>query len=166
RSVRTNLARRFNAGIRLFLCPRRVATIESGFKRRYATRTLSCLFPAFKGRAKFVLTLRVEGLILIPSSLLNQTFLKSKSHSSCDRPRTFWRWAEAGPIRVSLSPPRRDRRRRCGALLAGSSELFLRYYPQKSALESPVGVSVLYRRAHDSRYKSLLRAPSDLSRAV
>jgi len=55
-----NLARRFNAGISA-LWSRRVATIESGssFRRRYATRTLRSLFPALKGRAKFMPTLRV-----------------------------------------------------------------------------------------------------------
>jgi hypothetical protein len=35
------------------------------FERRYATQTLSTLFPALKGRAKVVLTLRVENLMVL-----------------------------------------------------------------------------------------------------
>jgi short-subunit dehydrogenase involved in D-alanine esterification of teichoic acids len=62
RSVGMNLARRFNAGEKVILCSRRVATIEfiSSFSRRYATRIPVDLFPALKGRAKFIPTLRVE----------------------------------------------------------------------------------------------------------
>jgi len=37
--------------------------------RRYATRTLSFPFPALKGRAKFVPTLRVEQVLLIHNLL-------------------------------------------------------------------------------------------------
>ena len=63
RSVGLNLARRFNAGIRVLRFSRRVATIEfPGFTRRYATRTHRWFFPALKGRAKFIATLRVEAL--------------------------------------------------------------------------------------------------------
>jgi len=39
---------------------RRVATLETGLNRRYATRATKHLIPALKRRAKFALTLRVE----------------------------------------------------------------------------------------------------------
>jgi hypothetical protein len=57
-----SLARRFNAGIRWLAGSRRVATIEIAliFRRRYATLRLCPPFPALKGRAKFIPTLRVE----------------------------------------------------------------------------------------------------------
>lgn len=57
-----NLARRPNAGIRLVPVLRRLATIESrfDFRRRSATRTRRWPFPALKGQAKFMLTLRVD----------------------------------------------------------------------------------------------------------
>jgi hypothetical protein len=42
---------------------RRVATLETGLNRRYATSAKKDLIPALKRRAKFVLTLRVEDLI-------------------------------------------------------------------------------------------------------
>jgi len=60
RSVGMNLARRFNAGIRLVSVSRRVATIESSVRRGYATRVHCYPFPALKGRAKLIPTLRVE----------------------------------------------------------------------------------------------------------
>ena len=54
-----NFARRFITGIKVGPCFRRVATIES-FRRRYATQTPGYSFPALKGRAKLMSTLRVE----------------------------------------------------------------------------------------------------------
>ena len=59
RSVGMSLARRFNAGIQLL--PVRVATIEATVSG-VATRRENWigLFPALKGRAKFIPTLRVE----------------------------------------------------------------------------------------------------------
>jgi len=44
RSAGMNLARRFNAGI-TYAHSRRVATIESSFRRRYATRGFGCPSP-------------------------------------------------------------------------------------------------------------------------
>jgi hypothetical protein len=70
RSVGMTLARRFNAGDQVATRPRRIATIESTLRLRYATRTLLNPFPALKGRAKVMPTLRVEYLLLkFPVSL-------------------------------------------------------------------------------------------------
>jgi hypothetical protein len=57
-----NLARRFNAGIQVIACSRRVATIEASLVSSVATRRRYRvdLFPALKDRAKFIPTLRVE----------------------------------------------------------------------------------------------------------
>jgi len=48
RSVGMNLARCFNAGIRVVGYPRRAATLESIFMRRYATRLGGGSFPGFE----------------------------------------------------------------------------------------------------------------------
>ena len=55
-----NLARPFKAGKGQRGVRRRVATPETGFNRRYATRTGTNVIPALKRRAKFIPTLRVE----------------------------------------------------------------------------------------------------------
>ena len=62
RSVGLSLARPFKAGRRASEFPRHVATTElsAAFRRRYATRTTRLPFPALKGRAKFIATLRVD----------------------------------------------------------------------------------------------------------
>ena len=62
RSVRMNLARPFKAGKDQRGVRRRVATTETGFNCRYATRTSNDLIPALKRRAKFIATLCVEDL--------------------------------------------------------------------------------------------------------
>jgi hypothetical protein len=92
RSVVTNLARRFNGGPRAgsprgvvapgsgssLLSSRSDDRVFYGFERHYATRTLSWLFPALKGRAKFVGTLRVEVVITgILKSVLEKHRLES-----------------------------------------------------------------------------------------
>ena len=70
-----SLARRFNAGITHWFGSRRVATIEAIFRRRYATRSPWLPFPALKGRAKFIPTLRVESNLRATFSLQSQTQL-------------------------------------------------------------------------------------------
>jgi hypothetical protein len=61
-----NLARPFKAGNGPTRRSRRVATRETGFNRRYATRTNTNLVLALKRQAKFMPTLRVEGTVVAP----------------------------------------------------------------------------------------------------
>jgi hypothetical protein len=64
RGVGMNLARRFNAGNRVVTGSRRVATIDFTLVSGVATRRKNFvrLFPALKGRAKFIPSLRVDSI--------------------------------------------------------------------------------------------------------
>jgi hypothetical protein len=79
-----SLARRFNAGDQVLACSRRVATIEFALVSSVATRREHFLdpFPALKGRAKFVRTLRVEKLIPTLCGILDQGYLKFIGHQT------------------------------------------------------------------------------------